>query len=200
MKSSKARALTLVAVALVSTSVMFGCGAGGSFPETLPLELLDSTIIDATLGGGAPSLANSEWVFYRSNANGSRGALLLRIPFGPEGNLVSFEDNTLATQVFGQTIILDGQKHDTAQEGLSYAAATYGGENESGLGFAAQLTAYYSVLQVAEGEASAIGEFLDEDTIVGTFSFNVEVSDLAESFVGSDMSQEDEFEFIAYRQ
>lgn len=200
MKSSKVRALTLVAVALVSTSVMFGCGAGGSFPETLPLELLDSTVIDATLGGGAPSLANSEWVFYRRNANGDRGALLLRIPFGPEGNLVSFEDNTLATQVFGQTIILDGQKHDTAQEGLSYAAATYGGESESGLGFAAQLTAYYSVLQVAEGEASAIGEFLDEDTIVGTFSFNVEVSDLAESFVGSDMSQEDEFEFIAYRQ
>jgi len=187
-------------VALVSTSVMFGCGAGGSFPETVQLELLDSTLIDATLGGGAPSLANSEWAFYRLNPDGSRGALLLRIPFGPEGNLISFEDNTLATEVFGQTIILDGQKHDTAQDGLSYAAATYGGESESGLGFAAQLTAYYSAFQVADGEAAAIGEFVNENVIVGTFSFSVEVSDLAESFVGGDMNQEDEFEIIAYRQ
>ena len=68
------------------------------------------------------------------------------------------------------------------------------------MAFAARLTAYYTAFQVAEGEASAICEFLDEDTIVGTFSFSVQVSDLAESFVGADMNQEDEFEIIAYRQ
>ena len=194
------RGAVLLVATVCMAGMLIGCGAGGtSFPEKTQLELLDGTLIDADRDGGAPSLASSAWDFFRQNDNGTPGLFLVHIEFGPDGNLTGFEENTLAAEVFGQTIILDGERHDTTQEGVSYAGATYGGEAETGLGFEVRVAAYYSAFQVAEGYASAIGEFTDEDTIEGMFTFRTEVSDLAESFVGPEANQDDEFAIIAYR-
>ncbi|HNQ21810.1 MAG TPA: hypothetical protein PKK06_01825 [Phycisphaerae bacterium] len=199
MSNTSVRGALVAVVAMTTVGLVGGCGSGGGFAKTASLELLDGTIIEAPMSGGAPSLANSEWMFYRRNADGTPGAPLVRVPFGPDGNLISFEDNTLAVDVFGETIILDGERHDTSTDGVSYAAATYGAEGASGLGFQVQVFAYYSSFQVAEGEASLIAEYVDADTLVGTFYFRTEVSDLAANYVGTGANQEDEFEVIALR-
>lgn len=186
------------------TALSTGCGSGNdSLPSSVNIELPDGAIVTANRGSGVGSVSDSSWTVYRESNNAAAGIPLVVLKFDSSGVLTSFENNTIASDVFGSTILFDGQTHPTNQPNLSYAAATYGAENQSGLGFNAQLAAFAAGFTVATGSASAIGSFTDENTIRGLFSFRTQATQFAAS-VGGDLAtqanQEDTFQFIAIRQ
>lgn len=177
-----------------------GCGSAqrSGLPETVIIELPDGTTVEAEQGAGAPSLANSCWEFFRSSSS-AQSLAFVTIIFGPEGNLESFEDNTIAPQIFGDTIVFDGQRHSTAQQGMQYAAATFGAETADATGFAfeGRLTAFAVGIQAANGTATASATYVpdDPDTVVGTFTFSTRVT--IASIPDADM--DDEFAFVGHR-
>jgi len=178
-----------------------GCGSAqrSGLPETVTIELPDGTTVEAEQGAGAASLADSRWEFFRTSSS-AQALAFVTITFGPEGNLESFENNTIAAEIFGDTIVFDGQRHSTTQQGLQYAAATFGAETVDATGFAfeGRLTAFAVGIQAANGTATASATYVpdDPDTVVGTFTFSTRVT--IASIPGADM--DDEFAFVGHRE
>ena len=180
--------------------LMMGCngGARNGLPNTVTVTLPDGSEIDATQGAGVIALADTTWDFFRV-ASTAQGTAFVRVQFGSEGELGRFEDNTIAREIFGETLIFDGERHNTTQAGLQYAAATYGAESADSMGFsfASRITAFAVGLTAANAEASAVAEFDADDpnTVRGTFSFSsfVTLLDIPEG------NQEQEFSFVGRR-
>ncbi len=194
LHSSPWLALTAIAVFTLT-----GCGAGKTnLPSTVTVELPDGTTVEVEPGSGVASLADSQWEFYRTAAAG-QGLAFVTIVFGPDGNLESFENSTIASEIFGSSIRFDGSRHETSQKGLQYAASTYGAETSDGSGFAfeGRMTAFAAGIQAGTADLTATGTFDpdDADTMTGTFSFSTRVTLV--SIPGAD--QDDEFFFIAHR-
>ena len=162
-------------------AAQLGCagGSGGSLPETVTVELPDGTSVEVEQGAGAPSLANSTWEFFQTTSAG-QSIPFVTITFGPEGNLERFENNTLASEIFGDTILFDGARHNTTQKGLTYVAATFGAEttDASGFTFEGRLSAFAGPIEAATATATASASYDadDPDTVVGTFSFSSRVT------------------------
>ena len=175
----------LFVLSTIACFVLAGCGAGG-LPATNTVTLPDGTTQNVTLGSGVISLANTEWQFFRTASNAA-GAAFVKVQFGAEGNLEAFADNTIASYLFGSTVLFDGQKHDTSQASISYAAATYGAETSDATGFAfvTEMVAYAGPLSVATMTATATAEYDPDDpnVVYGEFEYTAELSSLAESFV-----------------
>jgi hypothetical protein len=177
-----------------------GCGSGqrSGLPETVTVELPDGTSVEVEQGAGVASLANSRWEFFHTSSS-AQALAFVTIIFGPEGNLESFENNTIASEIFGDTIVFDGQRHSTTQQGLKYAAATFGAETADATGFAfeGRLTAFAAGIQAANGTATASATYdpNDPDTVVGTFTFSTRVT------IASipDANMDDEFAFVGHR-
>lgn len=173
-----------------------GCSGSNGLPDAVTVELPDGTTVSADKGAGVESLANTNWSFYRAAGNG-QGAVFVTIAFNEDGTLERFDNNTLASAIFGSTIYFDGARHNTTQPGLTYSAATYGAQtaDASGFVFAGRFTAFAAGLQAANGEASATGTFDPDDptTMRGTFYFKSEVTliDYPEG------NTEEEFDFVA---
>ena len=189
----------LVFAASLSLSLV-GCGSVGrsDLPETVSIELPDGTTVEAEQGAGAPSLANSQWQFFRTS--GSAQALpFATVNFGPDGNLESFENNTIADEIFGDTILFDGQRHTTAQKGLQYAAATFGAEtaDAGGFTFESRLAAFAAGIEAATATATTTATYdaADPNTIVGTFTFSSRASISSIPNGNTD----DEFAFVGRR-
>lgn len=183
----------------VCAGLLSGCGAAASaIPETAVVELPDGTTQEVTLGAGVASLADTTWQFNQDLGNGSF-TRFATVTFGPQGNLASFGNNTLAPEIFGDTLLFDGAVHATSQQGLSYTAGTFGAETSDATGFAfeGRLAAFAAGFQVATGEANASGTFDadDPDRMTGTISIVTEVS-----FPGFEEGNVDEeFDFFAVR-
>ena len=189
--------LTILALGLAGT---IGCGSGSTtLPSTVLVELPDGTTTEVEQGAGAASLANSEWDFVRTSASG-QGTSFVRIVFNENGGLERFEDSTIASEVFGDEIIFDGERRETNQQGIQYAATTYGAETNDGSGFAfeGRLSAYLSGLTVGTGTANASGTFDpdDPDVMTGTFSYSTQLT-VPIDIPGAE--QDDEFDFRATR-
>ncbi len=183
----------------VALIAMTGCGlTGNGLPSTLTIELPDGTTTEVAQGAGASSLADSQWQFFRT-AGAAQGLSFLTIRFGSEGNLESFEENTIASEIFGSSIRFDGQRHSTNQKGLQYAATTFGAETSDGSGFTfeGRMTAFAVGIQAGSATAIATGTFDpdDPDTMTGTFSFSTRVTLISLPEANTD----DEFPFIAHR-
>lgn len=191
------RSVTVFAASLSLSLV--GCWSVPStgLPGTMTLVLPDGTTVDVGQGSGAPSLADSRWQFFRAPL--SAQALVATVSFGPDGELVSFEDNTIAPEIFGNTIRFDGQRHNTAQQGLEYAAATFGAEtgDASGFTFEGHLTAFFFGIQAGNGTATATASYVagDPDTVEGTFTFSTHVT--IASIPGGNTT--DTFDFVGRR-
>ncbi len=177
-----AKRITMVASALVAASLS-GCGIGGTngLPQSVTINLPDGTTTEAALGSGAHALANSTWAFSQSFAGGTTAAVpFITITFGPNGEFTSFDNNTIAPEIFGDTILFDGQLHSIPIAGLSYAAATFGAStaDDSGFAFVGEINAFTPFVgKAATATASASGEFDPDnpDVITGTFSFVAQV-------------------------
>lgn len=170
------RSHVLAACCIVLTVGIAGCGSStNGLPSTVTVELPDGSAEVVTLGSGVVSFADSRWQFYQTSA-AAQGVPFAIVRFGPEGELEAFEDNTIASSIFGSEIIFDGAKHPTTQQGLSYAAATFGAQTSDSQGFAfeGRLTAFAAMLEAANATASAVGEFDGDDinTVRGTFTFS----------------------------
>ncbi|MBI1827763.1 MAG: hypothetical protein HY287_07745 [Planctomycetes bacterium] len=179
---------------------LFGCGSVGNngLPNTVTVNLPDGTQVQAALGEGVPSLASSKWDFYQDLSTGQT-LPFITINFGPNGELDRFENNTIANQIFGDVILFDGQQHPTAQQAISYAAATYGAETSdaSGFAFEGHLTAFAVGFTAATATATASGTFdaADPNTMHGTFSFTTQVN-----VPGiQDGNMDESFNFVATR-
>ncbi len=183
----------------ITVFTLAGCGAGkNNLPSTVTVELPDGTTVEVEPGSGIASLADSQWQFFRTAAAG-QGLPFLTIVFGADGNLESFEDNTIAAEIFGSSIRFDGSRHDTTQKGLQYAASTYGAETSDGSGFAfeGRMTAFAAGIQAGTAELTAAGTFDpdDADTMIGVFTFSTRVTLISIP----EANQDEEFPFIAHR-
>jgi len=201
MRKYQSRAANVLFIPAVVGIMLMGCGLGGQpngLPSTVLVTLPDGTQVDATQGAGVITLADSTWDFYRTASN-AQSTAFMRVAFGSEGELTRFENNTIASEIFGETLIFDGARHNTTQAGLQYAAATFGAETSDSTGFAfvGQLIAFAAGFQAAEAEATASAEFDPDvpDTIRGMFTFMsvVTLLDVPEG------NQSDEFNFIGRR-
>jgi hypothetical protein len=180
-------------------SAVPGCG-GPAVPAGVEVTLPDGTTVTTTMGSGVISLADSQWDFFQGTGD-PRGGAFVRVRFGADGNLESFVDNTIASEIFGSEIIFDGQRHPTAQPVLEYAAATYGAETSDSTGFTfeGRLTAFAAGFEAATATATAMAEFdeVDPDIVHGTFSFTSQVLLFAEMFPQGNI--DDEFSFVGRR-
>ena len=171
--------MSLMVFAMFGLCAMVGCGARQDVPSDVTVELPDGTEVRATLGSGVVSLADTEWDFFHVAPSG-QGAPFVRLCFGPNGELASFENSTIAQGIFGSTVLFDGVRHNTTQAGLQYVAATYGAETADSTGFAfeGRMTAFAAGLEAAHATASAIGEFDADDANVmrGIFTFSSRVT------------------------
>lgn len=187
-----------IAIFTTALLVTVGCGGGSSVPSAVTIELPDGTEVRATQGSGVITLADSQWDFFRT-ASTAQGAAFVRIQFGSQGELTRFDNNTIASEIFGSTLIFDGARHNTTQQGLQYAAATFGAETSDSSGFAFQglLTAFAAGLEAATATATASGTFDadDPDTMRGTFTFSSRVTllDIPEGNI------DDSFTFVGRR-
>lgn len=170
-----------------------GCGTRATLPSEVDITLPDNTKVGSRQGVGPQSLANTEWSFYRATDN----ALLTRVRFNADGGVAELYDNfALAPSVFGQTVTADGKSHATSTQGLTYTAASYGAENESGFSFQLRALAYFNGLEVGNGSAFASGTH-DGQRMEGTFGFKSQVTGLAANFVPEEANASEEFEFFA---
>jgi len=198
MRSFAIRTLTFGVLPVIGLSVLTGCGSGRDVPDEVTVVLPDGTEETVTLGSGVLQLADTSWDISATTPSG-QGVPFVRLSFGPEGELASFENSTLAQEIFGATILFDGVRHNTTQAGLQYAAATYGAatSDSSGFTFEARVTAFAAGIEAANATASAVGEFDPDDAniMTGTFSFSSRVTliDIPEG------NQDMEFTFLGRR-
>lgn len=188
---------------LLSFSVILtlipGCwGRSTGLPASVDLSLPDGTSVDAEQGRGVPSLANSRWEFFRT-AEAAQEAAFVTLNFGPQGELLGFDENTIASEIFGPTIFIDGRRHNTTQTGLQYAAAAYGGQTQDGTGmaFEVRVTGFVAGIKGAEATATATATYdpATRDIVRGTFSFSTRVTLV--SIEGA--NQNDSFSFVGQR-
>ena len=183
----------------LALALLVGCGATAtSLPSVVTVELPDGSTVEADQGSGVPSLEDSKWEFFRTAGN-LQGAAFVTVVFDDDGALSRFENNTIASEIFGNTILFDGKRHNTTRQGLQYAAATYGAEtaDASGFAFEGHLEAFAGGLSAANATAIASAEFdpNDPDIVRGTFSFSSRVTLL--NIPEGD--QDDEFSFFGRR-
>jgi hypothetical protein len=168
-------------------------------PSSVTLDLPDGTSVEVQQGTGPASLADSAWRCFRTTEAG-QGMAFVTIRFGPDGGLESFEDSLIAQEIFGATVTFDGARHATAQNGLTYAASTYGAETADGTGFSfmGRLIAYMGGIQVGYATATAVATISpdDPDTMTGTFSYSTRVT-LPIEIPGANMDEE--FPFTGHR-
>lgn len=205
MLTSILRTANFVVLPVIASLLTLGCSGGTGLPETITVELPDGSEVQTTMGSGVISFADSSWQFFRTAGNNAQGLPFVTVRFGSNGELAAFENNTLASEIFGSEILFDGQRHNTTQQGLQYAAATYGAETSDAHGFTfeGRLTAFVAVLgQAANATATASGEFDGDDinTVRGTFEFESHVTLNAFDLVPEEyIDMEEVFDFIGHR-
>lgn len=199
MRSSRTRILSLFVFGAVILIPVAGCGSNRpAVPSALTVTLPDGTEERVTQGSGIISLADTSWDLY-AVADNAQSVPFITLNFGSGGTLSRFDNNTIATEIFGSTIYFDGKRHSTRQAGVEYTAATYGAEtaDASGIAFEGRMTAYAAFVEAAKVTAGASGTFDedDPDTLRGTFSYSTRVT--IASIPGG--NQSDSFNFVAYR-
>lgn len=202
MTTNRLHFIFLCALSVSTALISIGCGSGGSgFPSSIEITLPDDTTTTAEVGSGVASLADTSWEVFRVAADEvTPTTMVVTLVFNSKGGVSQFDDNTIASEIFGSQILLDGVRHNTTQQGLQYSAATYGAENESGFTFEARLLAFAAGIEAANGFATATGTFdeNDPDMMTGTFAYKTVVTLLSGSSLVADGNQEDEFPFVAF--
>lgn len=194
------RWVMVLCLCLASLALM-GCFSSNSLPSTVLVELPDGTTVEVDQGAGAPSLANSSWRFFRTS-QAAQGISFVTISFGEGGTLERFDNNTIAQDLLGSIVLFDGDRHATNQQGIEYAASTFGAETNDGTGFSfeGRVTAFFVGLAIGGATANATGTFDpdDPDIMMGTFSYETEVN-IPIPLPIEGLNQKDEFPFLATR-
>ena len=182
------RAITRICLAIsfpiIAVTTLVGCQGGSIAPESETLTLPDGTVVEVTQDEGAVSLANSRWELR------SGGTAFVTFVFDAGGNLTTFQDFTLASDILGSEIILDDTKHDTGITGVQYSAVTFEAETEDGTGFTfvTSLFAFVPIFgEIASGTATATSTLdpADPDIMTGDFVFDItfDIPDLAANLI-----------------
>lgn len=170
-----------VAFPVVAVTTLVGCNGNiGPVEETLTLP--DGTEVTVGQDDGAVSLANSRWEL----RNG--GTPFVTIVFDAGGNLTTFVDFTLASDVLGSELILDNKKHPTGITGVEYSAITFEAETADGMGFTFRTLISASVPifgEIASATATATSQLDpgDPNIMTGDFVFDV-TFDIPPSLLG----------------
>lgn len=156
---------------IVAVTTLVGCNGGGG-PETETLTLPDGTVVTVGQDDGAVSLANSRWELRNA------GTPFVTFVFDAGGNLTTFTDFTLASDLLGSELILDDKKHPTGITGVEYSAITFEAETADGMGFTfvTVISAFAPIIgKIASGTATATSQLDpdDPDIMTGDFVFDV---------------------------
>lgn len=172
------RNLSVATLAVVMT-MMIGCTGASTLPTSLTIELPDGTTVEATAGDGVATLANSTWDFFQTTATGQT-LPFITISFGEMGNLLAFENSTVAQDIIGTSLRFDGVRREAKMAGLSYEAATFGAEtaDSTGFTFVGQVALFAIGLKAGDATATAQGTFdpNDPDVMTGTFEFTTVIT------------------------
>ncbi len=114
-----------------------------SLPQSMMVVLSAQATLEAPLDSGPDTFANSTWAMYEAReSNGQRSALpdklLIRIEFGPDGQIArAFDNVAFGADTIGLELVPDGEVHATPFPGAAYVAGSYGGRDGENVGFAA---------------------------------------------------------------
>ncbi len=95
---------------------------------------------------------------------------------GPTGEVLRFYENAVYfPEILGSELVPDSQLRPTPFPEMTYAAASYGGENEFGFSFAAHLKIWLFGTEAGRGTAYASG-VRDGNRLDGTFAYTTELT------------------------
>ena len=133
----------------------------------------------------------------------------MTLVFDSGGNLTSFVDFTLASDVLGSELILDDKKHPTGITGVEYSAITFEAETADGMGFTfvTSIFAFIPIFgEIASGTATATSQLDpdDPDIMTGDFVFDItfDIPDLVGNLIPDGVSLDDihqDLDFTAFR-
>ena len=171
MLHGMARICLAIMFPIVAMTTLVGCN-GNIGPETETLTLPDGTVVTVGQDDGAVSLADSRWEL----RNG--GTPFVTFVFDDGGNLTTFTDFTLASDLLGSELILDGKKHSTGLPLVEYSAITFEAETDDGTGFTfvTLISAFAPIIgEIASATATATSQLDpdDPDIMTGDFVFDV---------------------------
>ncbi len=170
---------TLTGALTCAALLVSGCGTtANSLPQTTEVLLPDGSVVTAARGEGPKELAGKQLSLRAVAPSAGQSANFIRLVMNENGGISAFEDNTIAPEIFGSTIILDGRPHPTLQPGLSYAGAVYGAVSSDGKGFTfqAKIQAFAAGVLAATAEAGVQAEFIDAETVGGVFDYKTVVT------------------------
>ncbi len=178
---------------LVTTALFVlsgGCWDAG-LPGTAEVALPHGKVLQAGRDTGPPSLAGTRWRCYRTDDD----SFIVGVEFGSTGAVARFYENAVYfPEVLGSELVPDGRRRSTRFPGMTYSAASYGGEDEIGFGFEAHLGIRLLGIEAGRGVAYALG-VREGDRLDGTFGYTTAVNPVEGLPFGAGLS--DQYEFYA---
>jgi hypothetical protein len=115
--------------AMIACACVTGCGGGGeSLPGSLVVPMPAGQSLEAGLGTGPPSLANTKWDIH--DAAKPNDPAIASVEFGASGQIVKFNlSGDVSSNVSGapQSMVIDEKSH-TFFPPVTYVAGSYGGQ------------------------------------------------------------------------
>lgn len=190
------RCLLFVAAALAA-----GC-YDTALPQTLRVALPDDSSREALIHSGPPQLANSTWALYKAKNAGKALAdevpPLIRIEFGPNGEVVRAFDNTeFGTEYIGDGILPDGGIHAALIPGSSYVGQSYGAGVGANLGFTAMGKFFLGPIEAVVVSLTASGTLNETaDRFEGTVHYHLDLNPDFAKLLDDLVGHEDEVRLI----
>ena len=169
------RPIGLVILVIVATGLT-GCPSAAppsttGFAETEFVPVAADTTVEAPLGAGAQSLADSTWAIHKAEDD----SLLFRIVFGPEGQVERlFDSFVLAQPWLGSEVIADAQARPTVFAGGSYLFGAYTAELGDNVGVLGVIHGVLLGTHLGTAKVSFSGA-MDDDRIDGRIVRKIEV-------------------------
>ena len=186
------RPIELAAFAIIVTGLV-GCPSAAPpssirFSETEIVPIAGGTGLEAALGAGAPSLADSTWSIHKA----SDDTLLFRMVFGSDGEVERlFDSFVFASEWLGSDVITDAKSHPTAFAGGTYLCGAYAAEDGENVGVLGILHGVFLGAHLGTATLSFSGA-IDGDRIDGVMVRTVK------TFAETPFSAPGDAEFDAY--
>lgn len=179
----------IMIVAIPAFGLSMGC-YDATLPQSMMVILSAQAALEAPLDSGPNPLANTIWAMYEGNADVEGKSplpakLLVRIEFGPDGQVVrAFDNVAFGAETIGMELLPDGEVHTTPFPGAAYVAGSYGGHDGREIGFAAGGKFLVGPLEAATATIYAYGTLNEAgDRVDGVLGYDLVVAPMFEELL-----------------